>query len=53
MAARLTYSEYMTTPQHFITVVARLGESADGFDRANAELHTIGTRYSAGILPDN
>ena len=41
MAARLTYSEYLTTPQNFISVVARLkdgvtlaaGERGAGGDR--------------------
>jgi len=48
MAARLTYSEYMTTPQHFIMVVARLRES---FETANAELRTIGARFTDAALP--
>jgi predicted permease len=45
MAAQLTYSEYMTTPQHFIMVVARLRPSAT-LETANAELRTIGPRFA-------
>jgi predicted permease len=52
MAARLTYSEYMTTPQHFIMVVARLREPPGSIDKANAELRTIGARFAdAGSPP--
>src|SRR5204862_4397415 len=57
MAARLTYSEYMTSPQHFIMVVARLRESQgsrdslDSFERANAELRTIGPRFADATSP--
>jgi len=43
MAARLTYSEYLTSPQHFIMAVARLRGS---LAQANAELATIGARFS-------
>jgi putative ABC transport system permease protein len=43
MAARLTYSEYMTSPQHFVMAVARLHVS---LDQANAELRTIGARFA-------
>jgi len=48
MAARLTYSEYMTTPQHFIMVVARLRES---LETSNAELRTIGARFADAGSP--
>jgi putative ABC transport system permease protein len=51
MAARLTYSEYLTTPQHFITVVARLRAASDSLDRANAELGTIAARFTPGNAP--
>jgi putative ABC transport system permease protein len=37
MAPRLTYAEYLTTPQRFIAVVARLREGVT-LERANAEL---------------
>ena len=37
MAPRLTYAEYLTTPQHFISVVARVREGSS-VARANAEL---------------
>jgi predicted permease len=43
MAARLTYSEYMTTPQHFLMAVARLRGS---LDQSNAELRAIGARFA-------
>ena len=44
MAARLTYSEYLTTPQNFISVVARLKDGVT-FAQANAELAAIGSRF--------
>jgi hypothetical protein len=44
MAPRLTYEEYLTTPQLFIAVVARLKNSVT-VDQANAEL----TAASAGF----
>jgi predicted permease len=37
MAPRLTYAEYLTTPQRFIAVVARLRDGVS-LERANAEL---------------
>jgi predicted permease len=37
MAPLLTYADYLTTPQHFISVVARLRDAAT-FAAANAEL---------------
>jgi putative ABC transport system permease protein len=45
MAARLTYDEYLTTPQHFITVVARL-RSGVALEHANAELSALGGRFA-------
>ena len=46
MAARLTYSEYLTTPQNFISVVARLKDGVT-LAQANAELAAIGSRFIA------
>ncbi len=52
MAARLTYSEYMTTPQNFISVVARLKDDVT-LPQANAELAAIGSRFIGnGSAPD-
>ena len=45
MAARLTYSEYLTTPQNFISVVARLKDGV-ALSQANAELAAIGSRFT-------
>jgi predicted permease len=45
MAARLTYSDYLTTPQHFISVVARLKPDVR-LSQANAELASIGSRFA-------
>jgi putative ABC transport system permease protein len=44
MAARLTYSEYLTTPQNFISVVARLKDAVT-LEQANTELAAIGPRF--------
>ncbi len=44
MAARLTYADYLTTPQNFISVVGRLKEGAT-LAGANAELAAIGSRF--------
>ena len=44
MAARLTYSEYLTTPQNFISVVARLKDGVT-LQQANTELAAIGARF--------
>ena len=41
MAARLYYSEYLTTPQNFISVVARLKDGVS-LQQASAELSAIG-----------
>ena len=50
MAPTVNYGEYLTTPQHFITVVARLkpGASITG---ANAELAVIGARFGEEASP--
>jgi len=44
MAPRMTYGEYLTSPQHFISVVARLKPGVS-IDTANAELTAIGARF--------
>ena len=44
MAARLSYSDYLITPQNFISVVARLKDGAT-LAQANAELAAIGSRF--------
>jgi len=44
MAARLYYSEYLTTPQNFISVIARLKDGVS-VRQANAELTAIGGRF--------
>jgi putative ABC transport system permease protein len=52
MAARLYYSEYLTTPQNFISVVARLKEGVTA-RQANAELAAIGSHFVGnGSSPD-
>ena len=52
MAARLTYAEYLTTPQNFISVVARLRNGVT-LEQANAELAAIGPRFvGVGSSPD-
>ncbi len=45
MAPTLTYSDYLITPQHFISVVARLRPGVT-VDQANAELAAIGSRFA-------
>jgi putative ABC transport system permease protein len=45
MAPVLTYAEYLTTPQHFISVVARL-RAGVSLAQANAELAAIGSRFA-------
>ncbi|HYM22464.1 MAG TPA: ABC transporter permease, partial [Vicinamibacterales bacterium] len=50
MAAKLTYSEYMTSPQHFIMTVARLRPSAS-IETANAELKAIAARTLTAAAP--
>lgn len=52
MAARLTYSEYLTTRQNFISVVARLKPGVT-LSVANAELSAIGPGFVGnGSAPD-
>ena len=52
MAARLYYAEYLTTPQNFISVVARLKNGVTR-SQANAELAAIGPRFIGnGATPD-
>jgi putative ABC transport system permease protein len=52
MAARLTYAEYLTTPQNFISVVARLKDDVTA-SQANAELALLGPRFVGnGSAPD-
>ena len=51
MAARLTYSDYLTTPQNFISVVARLKDGVT-LRQANAELGAIGPRFIGNGSPD-
>jgi predicted permease len=46
MAPRLTYAEYLTTPQRFIAAVARLKDSVT-LEQANAELNAL----SAAFVP--
>ena len=48
MAPQLTYAEYLTTPQLFIAVVARLKDGVT-LDRANAELASASATFE---LPD-
>src|SRR5438093_11881993 len=50
MAAQLTYADYLITPQHFITAVARLKRGVS-FEQANAELRTIGGRFADEASP--
>jgi hypothetical protein len=44
MAARLYYADYMTTPQNFISAVARLKDGVT-LQQANAELAAIGHTF--------
>jgi predicted permease len=46
MAARLTYAGYLTSPQNFISVVARLNDGVE-LPGANAELATLAARLPA------
>ena len=50
MAAQLTYADYLTTPQHFISVVARLNPGTT-LEQANAELAAVGGRFSDADAP--
>jgi predicted permease len=52
MAARLYYSEYLTTPQNFISAVARLKDGVS-LQQASAEMAAIGPRFIGnGSAPD-
>jgi putative ABC transport system permease protein len=51
LAPRLTYSDYLTTPQHFINVVARLKDGVS-LERANAEVAAIGPRFADAGSPE-
>jgi predicted permease len=51
MAPTLTYSDYLVTPQHFISVVARLRPGVT-LDQANAELAAIGPRFADAVSAD-
>jgi len=52
MAARLYYAEYLTTPQNFISVVARLKGDVTVL-QANVELAAIGSQFIGnGSAPD-
>ena len=44
MAARLYYAEYLTTPQNFISAVARLKDGVSA-QQASAEMAAIGPRF--------
>jgi putative ABC transport system permease protein len=50
MSARLAYNEYLTTPQHFISVVARLKDGVP-IVQANAELAALGPRFADVASP--
>ena len=45
MAPRLTYAEYLTTPQRFIAAVARLKDGIT-LEQANAELTTVSAAFA-------
>jgi putative ABC transport system permease protein len=50
MAPVLTYSDYLVTPQHFVSVVARLGPHVS-LTQANAEVAAIGGRFADATAP--
>jgi putative ABC transport system permease protein len=50
MAPRLTYSEYLTSPQHFISVVGRLRPRVS-LAQANAEIASLGAQFADAIAP--
>ena len=52
IAPRLTYAEYLTTPQHFIAVFGRLRQGVSIGD-ANRELAVLGPRIANGGRPDD
>jgi putative ABC transport system permease protein len=51
MAPRLTYREYLTSPQHFINLVARLRPDVT-LAQARAELGSVGPRIPRETAPD-
>ena len=52
MSTRLAYTEYLTTPQNFISVVGRLKDGVT-LEQANAELAAIGPRFTPGDNVDS
>jgi predicted permease len=50
MAPRLTYSEYLTSPQHFISAVGRLRPGVS-LAQANAELASLAARFADVTAP--
>jgi putative ABC transport system permease protein len=50
MAPQLTYGDYLTTPQHFVSLIGRLKRGVD-LARANAELAVIGPRFADAGSP--
>ena len=50
MAPVLTYREYLTTPQHFMNLIARLAPGAT-LDQARAELATLGAALPVVVDP--
>ena len=52
MAARLYYSEYQTTPQNFISAIARLKDGVS-LSQANAELAAIGPSFIGNSMDPN
>ena len=51
IAPRLTYRDYLTTPQHFINLIARLRPGM-ALAQANAELAALGPRIPHETAPD-
>jgi putative ABC transport system permease protein len=50
MSPQLTYSEYLTSPQHFISVVARMRRGVS-LEQTNAELATLGPQIADAVAP--
>jgi predicted permease len=51
MSARLSYADYLTTPQNFISVIARL-KNGVALEQAHAELAAVGSRFAGEGPPD-
>jgi putative ABC transport system permease protein len=51
LAPQLTYADYLTTPQHFIVVIGRLGRGVTR-EAANRELAVLAPRIANGGQPD-